>query len=239
MPTLIVSGANGKMGKEIVNLSSFYGYDNVLKVDEFYINTNCSNDIKYCIFCDKFKEFESFSILEKTNIKADCIIDFSSNEGTELAVNYAIKSSTPIIIGTTNLSKNTVDLIKKASEKIPVCLSTNYSIFINSLLKNLTKIYNDCSPEKSVIIETHHENKKDIPSGTSISLNEKLDSNAEIYSIRASNVFGIHDIIFYGKDEILEIKHTANSKKIFAEGALKISKLLKNKQPNLYSSTDF
>lgn len=192
--------------------------------------------------------------------KGDVIIDFSHFSRLENLINYAEDKKIPLVIATTGYSQEVFEKIKKASENIPILLSSNMSLGINLMQNILEKIvpvlYGNYDIE---VVEAHHNKKIDSPSGTAKTLAEVIEKSAGeilkkeygrngihkrekneigIHSLRGGTIVGEHFVLFCGNDEIIEIKHTAMSKKIFAEGALKAAKFLAGKEAGLYSMKD-
>ncbi len=174
--------------------------------------------------------------------KVDVIIDFSHSSSLEKSLKLAADHKKPLVIGTTGYTDLDFEKIKDASKKIPIFLSSNFSLGI-SILKELLKITAKNFRESFVdIIEKHHIFKKDKPSGTAISLKEEIEKSINnkinIHSIRASNIVGEHIAIFNDTEETIEIKHSAKSRAVFAKGAIKAAKFICNKEPKLYSMND-
>lgn len=197
---------------------------------------------------------------ELTDETGDVIIDFSHFSRLETLLNYAENKKIPLVIATTGYSDEIFEKIKKASENIPILLSSNMSLGINLMQSVLEKIvpilYGSYDIE---VVEAHHNKKIDSPSGTAKTLIEVIEKSCKetlkkeygregihkrekneigIHSLRGGTIVGEHSVLFCGNDEIIEIKHTAMSKKIFAEGALKGAKFLVNKKLGLYSMKD-
>lgn len=247
MLKIIVNGCNGKMGqvlsKEILlrdELKLVAGIDRS--------PNKVNNDFKVYDDIYKFKQ------------SADVIIDFSNPYYLPGLLDYSIKNNIGLVIATTGFSSKDLDEIKNASKKIPIFYSANMSLGINiliSIIKNTTKILKDWDIE---IIEKHHNKKVDSPSGTAYmianKINESLDDKKEyvfgrytktdkrdkkeigIHSIRAGSIVGEHTVLYAYEDEILEIKHSALSKKIFANGAINAAKFISNKKNGLYNMED-
>ncbi|HZK88177.1 MAG TPA: 4-hydroxy-tetrahydrodipicolinate reductase, partial [Anaerovoracaceae bacterium] len=174
---------------------------------------------------------------------------------------YCIKKSIPAVIATTALGDSEHEAIKSASQSIPVFNSFNMSLGINaiaSLLKMLVPLLeNDFNIE---IIEKHHNKKKDSPSGTALLLADSINDACQtkkqyiygrngsnddckitdlgIHSVRGGTIPGEHTIIFAGPDEVIEITHTALSRNIFANGALRAAEFMVKKEKGLYSMKD-
>lgn len=187
----------------------------------------------------------------------DVVIDFSHPSLITHILSYAKKNKTALVIATTGYSTHEQELIEDAQKDIPVFMSSNFSFgikIVSQALKHISKwIEHDFDIE---IIEKHHHHKIDAPSGTAIHLartiNEALKSpknvinehkqahstDIAIHSIRSGSIVGEHTVMFAGNDEIIEIKHTAQSKSIFAYGAIKAAKYLINKKPGYYTMED-
>ena len=197
---------------------------------------------------------------ELTDETGDVIIDFSHFSRLETLLNYAENKKIPLVIATTGYSDEIFEKIKKASENIPILLSSNMSLGINLMQSVLEKIvpilYGSYDIE---VVEAHHNKKIDSPSGTAKTLIEVIEKSCKetlkkeygregihkrekneigVHSLRGGTIVGEHSVLFCGNDEIIEIKHTAMSKKIFAVGALKGAKFLVNKKLGLYSMKD-
>lgn len=197
---------------------------------------------------------------ELSDESGDIIIDFSHYSRLETLLDFAISKNLPLVIATTGYSQEILTKIEKASKKIPILLSSNMSLGINLLQDILEKIvpilYGNYDIE---LIEKHHNKKLDSPSGTAKTLLEVIEKNisekitekygrigmekrkkAEIgvHSLRGGTIVGEHSVLFCGNDEIIELKHTALSKKIFAEGAIQVAKFLIGKEPGLYIMKD-
>lgn len=213
-----------------------------------------SSILKEVIMQEKELEITAFAD-DFTNEKGDVIIDFSHFSRLPAMIEYSIKNNIPMVICTTGYDETMLAKIVEASIKVPIVLSSNTCIGINLMNEVVSKIaplLNDFDIE---IVETHHNRKVDSPSGTAKTLynvindalnNEMTAVNGRnglhardkkeigIHSIRGGSVVGEHSVIFYGDDEIIEIKHTSNSRRIFAKGAIKAAKFLVGKKPGLY-----
>lgn len=185
----------------------------------------------------------------------DVIIDFSNHLATNTLLNMALKYKKPLLIATTGQTKEEELEIENASKSIPILKMTNTSLgvkVLNKLSKLATKLLEDFDIE---IVEAHHNRKIDAPSGTAITLAKsiqeerdlKIQTNRQrkrqkdelgIHSIRGGSIVGEHTAIFAGEDEIVEIKHTALSRKIFAVGAIKFARKLVALNVGLYKDID-
>lgn len=244
MLKVILSGCNGAMGRAITKVASE------------------SEDVEIVVGIDKYKDRYSNSYRVYDNIfdfkdKADVIIDFSHPSCLEDILTYGEKNNTPIVIATTGLNIEDDKKIEDASKNIPIFKSANMSIGVNLLIDLVKKAALALQDNFDIeIIEKHHNKKVDAPSGTALmiadAINEELDNSMEykygregksakregneigIHAIRGGTIPGEHTVIFAGLDEIVEVKHTALSKNIFASGAVKAAKFIVNKENGLY-----
>lgn len=214
MKTIFVNGLSGKMGKTINNL----------------------------ILDDSDLE------IVKTIRDSDVIIDFSRPESTMSLIIEAKEHKKPLVIGTTGFTDFELKLIKEASNEIPIMLSFNMSKGIYYFKKNIEQFLKDNSDSmKCLISETHHTQKVDAPSGTAIELkkfieindNQKYITSIEIESKRVSDIFGIHEVIFFNDANQISFKHEALSRKIFADGAISIAKSMVGISAGMYTTQDF
>ncbi len=247
MIKIILSGCNGKMGNVISKLA--LNDDEVKVVAGFDINTTKNFD------------YEVFENPSDFTGDADVIIDFSHPSMFEKIISYATETSTPVVVATTGLSDEQRDSLKEVSDKTAVFFSANMSIGINllmELVKQAAKVLEENFDIE--IIEKHHNQKIDAPSGTALALadaiNEAVESKKEyiydrhsvrkkraksemgIHSLRGGSIVGEHEVIFAGCDEIIELKHTATSKEIFGVGALTAAKFMAGKTKGYYSMKD-
>lgn len=242
MINVLLNGANGKMGSEVIEA--------IGRVEDFKIV--CGFDREET----NQNGFPVYNSIEKISEKVDVIIDFSVPVATFEILKYAKKNKTPIVIATTGFSKEELEEIKEISTEIPVFRSSNMSLDINlmaSLIQKVAEVLTDADIE---IVETHHNRKVDSPSGTAILLadainevltdkkgytfdrmqkREKRNKNEIGFSsIRGGNIVGEHSVKFFGESETLEITHTAYSRQVFAEGAVNAAKFIVTKEPGLY-----
>jgi 4-hydroxy-tetrahydrodipicolinate reductase len=180
------------------------------------------------------------------NISA--VIDFSSPEGLTACINFCIENSIPLISGTTGLSAEQLETLRSAKKFIPILLASNMSLGVSNLKSSIEQyLLSISTPSKCKIIEIHHTNKKDSPSGTAIEIKSflenlpgsKIDGLIDVHAYRIGNIFGIHRIIFENAEGITTFQHIANSRNIFARGALKAAKWINTKQAGEYSFADF
>ena len=238
----ILVGCCGKMGSNITNCANNDGQIKIVAgVDK--INTG--------------KDYPVFSDFKDINVDADVIIDFSHISLLDGILNYAKQKNMPVVLATTGYSGEQIEKIKEFSKFIPIFFTFNMSIGVNllcSLAQKASKILGgDFDIE---IIEKHHNQKIDAPSGTAImlanainkefgdSLNYEYDRHSKrnkrpkneigIHSVRGGTIVGEHDVIFAGRDEVITLSHQALSKEVFAVGALRAAKFLINKPSGLY-----
>ena len=180
------------------------------------------------------------------NISA--VIDFSSPEGLTACINFCIENSIPLISGTTGLSAEQLETLRTAKKFIPILLASNMSLGVSNLKSSIEQyLLSISTPSKCKIIEIHHTNKKDSPSGTAIEIKSflenlpgsKIDGLIDVHAYRIGNIFGIHRIIFENAEGITTFQHIANSRNVFARGALKAAKWINTKEAGEYSFTDF
>jgi len=181
------------------------------------------------------------------NISA--VVDFSSPEGLIACINFCIENSIPLISGTTGLlSAEQLETLRTAKKFIPILLASNMSLGVSNLKSSIEQyLLSIGTPSKCKIIEIHHTNKKDSPSGTAKEfqsflenlIGTKIDGPIDIQSYRIGNIFGIHRIIFENAEGITTFQHIANSRNVFARGALKAAKWISTKEAGDYSFSDF
>jgi len=251
MTGIILSGCNGKMGKAVTkSVAEAEGIEIVGGID---------------IYAENLSGYPVFSspaaVSDNITKKADIIIDFSNPSALAGLLEYAVKNSIPAVISTTGLNDAQINLIKDASQKIPVFFSANMSLGVNlvcELAKKAAAVLGDSFDIE--IIEMHHNQKIDAPSGTALmiadSIKEELDENTKyeydrhskrekrtkneigIHAVRGGTITGEHQVIFAGLDEIITISHSARSKELFATGAISAAKFICGKPAGLYKMSD-
>ena len=173
----------------------------------------------------------------------DVLIDFTTPEATENNLDYVARYKKAVVLGTTGLSAEQIKKVEEVSKVVPVVFSPNMAVGVNVLFKTLPEIAKNLGHDYNVeIVEAHHKQKKDAPSGTakkiSQILTEATGNQIPIHAIRLGDIVGDHTIIFCGNSERIEIKHQAHSRDLFALGALKAAKWVFNKPAGLYSMQD-
>lgn len=172
---------------------------------------------------------------------ADVAIDFSSQAALADLLKSCAQHHKPVVVGTTGHSEENMQVLQKMSQQIPILFSPNFSLGMAVTLEAAQQISQQlkglCQIE---IIEAHHQTKKDKPSGAALKL-AKAVSNKEIpiHSIRAGDIIGDHTVVFVMNGERIELKHQAQSREVFARGALLAAQFIKTQPPGLYSVKDF
>lgn len=248
MTKIIMLGCNGRMGQMITDM---------VKQDD-----ECTIVAGIDIVDNRDNGYPVYTKLADCDVEADAIIDFTSATDFESRMDYAVDKQIPIIECSTGLSEEQMDYLKKASEKVAVLKSANMSLGINLLMKLLkeaaVKLAGDGFDVE--IVEKHHNQKLDAPSGTALaladSINEAMDDRYEyiydrsqvrqkrdkkelgISAVRGGTIVGEHEVIFAGTDEVIIFKHTAYSRAVFAKGSITAAKYLKGKAAGLYDMSD-
>ena len=190
----------------------------------------------------------------------DVIVDFSTPVATFNILEYAKAYHIPIVIATTGFSEDELEIIKNYSKELPIFKSSNMSYETNLMISIVSKIAKELKSSDIEIVETHHRNKVDSPSGTALmiadSINKSLDNSMHyefdrhskkaprdkteigIHSLRGGTEVGKHSVFFFGENESLEISHTVTSRSVFASGALKAAEFIINKPAGLYDMND-
>lgn len=244
----IMHGCNGAMGQVISSI-----------VDD---DTEISIVAGIDIADNKNNPYPVFSSLEQCDVQADVIIDFSYSKAVDALLEYCDRTKIPAVVCTTGLSEEQVQRLQKTSGHVAVLRSANMSLGVNVLLKlvqEAAKVLTAADFDIE-ILEKHHNQKMDAPSGTALALADSINEAMEntyhyvydrtsrrekrdakeigIQAIRGGNIVGEHDVIFAGRDEVITFSHTAYSKAIFAKGAVSAAKFLAGKKPGLYTMAD-
>lgn len=248
MINILLTGCNGRMGNAVADSCSSDTDCNIIAgVD--VMGGKSSTDFPVFLSINDFKG------------KGDVIIDFSHHTAVEGLLKFAIESKTPAVIATTGHTPEETELIKNASKEIPVFYSRNMSLGINLLIALAKKACLSLGTSYDIeIIEKHHNQKLDAPSGTALMLADALKETREIeteyvynrqplhqkrsqneigiHAVRGGTIVGEHDVIFAGKDEVITLSHSASSRKVFAEGAVRAAKFVVGKPAGLYDMND-
>lgn len=248
MTRIIMHGCNGRMGQFITRLAE-------KETDmEIVAGVDVSNHIQ--------NEYPVFSSIADCDVEADVVIDFASAKAVDALLDYCVAKKLPCVLCTTGLSEEQLKKVKEASGETAVLKSANMSMGINLLLKLLR----EAAPVLAAagfdieIVEKHHNQKLDAPSGTAVALadavNGALDNAYEyvydrsarrevrpqkeigISAVRGGTIVGDHDVIFAGTDEVITFSHRAYSREVFAKGALLAAKFLAGKPAGYYDMSD-
>jgi 4-hydroxy-tetrahydrodipicolinate reductase len=248
MIKLILHGCNGKMGREVVSAAT------------------ADNEIKIVAGVDRYPDsvenpFPVYEKLSHVKESADVILDFSVPGSLPMLLDYVDKTSIPLVIATTGFSPQDIEAIKEQSQRSAIFRAANMSVGINLMYELIQRAASVLGDRFDIeIVEKHHNQKIDAPSGTAYALadainevflgsknytygrHSKIDKRAKneigIHAVRGGTIAGDHTVIFAGKDEILEVKHSAISRQIFALGALSAVKYMAGKSTGLYDMSD-
>lgn len=244
MTDIILCGANGRMGKFITDAVS--KRDDARIVAGVDLNTESNSG------------FPVFKTISEVNIPADVIVDFSHPALLDSILCYVEEKNIPAVLATTGYSAEATAKIRKAAERSPLFFTFNMSLGVNllvSLSKRAAEVLGDAFDVE--IVEKHHNQKLDAPSGTAVMLADAINevygnemtyefdrhSKREkrpakqigIHSVRGGNIVGEHDVIFAGHDEVITLSHHASSREVFALGAVKAALFMKGKSAGLYN----
>ena len=248
MVKIIMHGCNGHMGQVITQLVKDDANAEIVAGIDIVDN----KDNGYPVFTDIFA----------CDVAADVIIDFAAAAAVDNLLAYSKDKQIPLVLCTTGLSEQQLELVKETSKDVAILKSANMSLGINTLiklLKDAAKVFGPAGYDIEVV-EQHHRLKKDAPSGTALALadsvNEALDNSYEyvfdrskrseqrpdkeigISAVRGGTIVGVHDVIFAGTDEVITFNHTAYSKSVFAKGAIEAGKFLAGKPAGMYDMSD-
>ncbi len=244
MIRIIMHGCNGRMGQMISDICK---EEEEVKIVAGIDVAEVQN-LSYPVFTD----------ITKCDVKADVMIDFSTAKAADAVLDYCVEKQLPLVFCTTGLSEEQLKKMDLASEKIPILKSANMSLGINilfELLQRAAKVLAAAGFDIE-IVEKHHNQKLDAPSGTALALadavNDALNGAYEytfdrsterkkresseigISSVRGGTIVGEHEVIFAGKDEVIELKHTAYSRAVFGKGAVEAAKFISGKAAGYY-----
>lgn len=248
MVRLIISGCNGRMGRVVETICS--------ADPEFEIAAGIdllgAGDRDFPV-CSSPAEFQG---------EADVVVDFSSPAALEGLLEFGMERHIPLVLATTGYSEEQLAAIDRAAAVIPIFRSANMSLGVNVLLglvRSAARALNEGYDLE--IVERHHNKKVDAPSGTALMI---ADAAAEVLpyepeyvydrqsvrrargkteigisSVRGGGIVGDHEVIFAGRDEVIELRHTAMSRDVFASGAVRAARFLASvEKPGLYSMSD-
>ena len=243
-----MNGCNGKMGQCITQICAQDPDIEIVAGIDMY------DGIK--------NTYPVFASLAECTVDADVIIDFSNAKAVDTLVDYCVEKQIPVVLCTTGLSEEQLQKVERAYEKVAILKSANMSLGINTLMELLKKAATVFAPAgfDMEIVEKHHNQKLDAPSGTALALADSMNDALEdaytykydrsqerkkrdkyeigISAVRGGNIVGEHEVIFAGQDEVIEFKHTAYSKAVFAKGAVEAAKFLTGKGAGHYDMAD-
>ncbi len=244
MIRLIMHGCNGKMGQVISGIAAADPETELVAG----IDVQDDGHNPYPVFTD----------IDRCNVEADALIDFSAAPAVDKLLDYCVAKGLPCVLCTTGLSREQLDKVAESSKKVAILKSANMSLGINLLLKMLKDAAGVLAPAgyDIEIVEKHHNQKVDAPSGTALALADSINArcgNAYEYiydrshrrekrgkkeigisAVRGGTIVGDHDVIFAGEDEVITFSHTAYSKAVFAKGAVQAAKFLAGKPAGMY-----
>ncbi|MCI9297899.1 MAG: 4-hydroxy-tetrahydrodipicolinate reductase [Lachnospiraceae bacterium] len=248
MIKVILHGCNGKMGQMVTELCSQ------------------EEDVKIVAGIDAVHhgagEYPVYRDIFYCNIAADVVIDFSNAAAVDRLLDYCVEKKVPCVLCTTGLAEEQLDRVREASKKTALLRSANMTLGVNLLMKVLKEAVAALAPAgfDVEIVEKHHNQKVDAPSGTAIALadvmNEEMGGAYEyvydrswvrqkrdkkelgISAVRGGTIVGDHDVIFAGADEVITFSHRAYSKGVFAKGAIQAAKFIAGKPAGLYTMSD-
>lgn len=247
MTNIAICGACGKMGRVIYDIISN------------------RSDCKIVAGVDKVAEsYADFPVVEKISQlpeRPDVLIDFSHPSLLDDLLDYCLTNGVAAVIATTGYSSEQIAKIHKAAESVPVFFTFNMSLGINLLAELAKKAVDVLGDQFDIeIIEKHHNQKIDAPSGTAIMLANAINEEADnkynyvydrhsvrakrtkteigMHAVRGGTIVGEHEIIFAGRDEVISLKHEAHSKSVFAVGSVNAAVFLKGKPAGLYAMSD-
>lgn len=248
MTDIILHGCNGRMGQMIAGLLKDDAEAQIVAGVDAY--TGVQNP------------FPVFQKIEDCDVKADVVIDFSNAAAVDALLDWCVRTKTPVVLCTTGLSEEQLAKVEKAAEETAVLKSANMSVGINLLLKLLK----EAAPTLAAagfdieIVEKHHNQKLDAPSGTALALADAVNEASDgiyhyvydrsqvrqkrekneigISAVRGGTIVGDHDVIFAGTDEVITFEHRAYSRAVFGKGAVQAAKFLAGKPAGHYDMSD-
>lgn len=245
---IIISGCSGRMGHVVSAICN--GDPNLSVVAGFARNPAAQS------------EYPVYASPANYTGPADAVIDFSSSDALTPLLDFCVHRNVPVVLATTGYTQAQLDEIRAAARKVAVFRSANMSLGINVLLELVKRTASILGDSYDVeIVERHHNRKVDAPSGTALMIADAAASalpyqpeyvydrhevraprskrEIGISAVRGGTIVGDHEIIFAGRDEIIELRHSAMSREVFASGAVRAAKfLITQKQPGLYTMED-
>ena len=248
MTRILLHGCCGRMGRMITDIAN---------KDE-----NVSIVAGVDAFGDAYSTYPVYRTLEAVQEEADVVIDFSTAKAVDGLLSYCREKGLPVVLCTTGLSTEQISAMQDTAASVAVLKSANMSVGINLIMS----ILQEAAPKLAAagfdieIVEKHHNQKLDAPSGTALALADSINSAVDnaydyvydrsgrrekrpqneigISAVRGGTIVGDHDVIFAGEDEVITFSHRAYSRAVFAKGAVEAAKFLAGKAPGLYSMQD-
>ena len=241
---ILICGALGRMGAKVRENAAAYGVTPV-----------CGVDIKSADI-NGFPVYDGFN---KVKEKIDAVVDFSSRNSLPAILDYCVKTNTPAVLCATGYTEEDVAAVNAASKKIALFRSANMSLGVNVLIETVKFAAKRLYGFDIEIIEKHHNKKADAPSGTAVmikdGIKEVFPEKTEVYgrqgiigardkneigihAIRGGTIVGEHQVIFAGNNETLTFTHQAESREVFAAGALKAALFIADKKSGIYDMKD-
>ena len=239
MKRILLSGASGRMGHELARCAAQGDFTVSFGVDEVR---------------DEASPFPIYPSFSEAKGEADVLIDFSRPALLKGALAYALTHGLPMVLAATGYTADDLSLIREAAKTLPIFQSANLSLgvyVLKVLAQQAKKLLEGFDIE---IVEAHHKNKQDAPSGTALMLLDALktpdtaiaygrtpesgkrgENEIGVHAVRGGTLFGEHEVLFLGQDETITLTHSAQSRAIFAFGALKAAKFVLNAPAGLYS----
>ncbi|MBI5573139.1 MAG: 4-hydroxy-tetrahydrodipicolinate reductase [Elusimicrobia bacterium] len=248
MIKIVVCGAAGKMGNMVISR---------ILSDKELILSGAIEWREHHAVGQQIDEIEITDNFSEALELSDVAIDFTNMDATLYHLDIAKKQRKPIIIGTTGITDEGIERIKNASKEIPIIFTANMSVGVNLLFKLVEEVAVAIPTYDVEIIEAHHNQKKDAPSGTALKIAEIISSKLKleqvfgrhgnvgarkkeigIHAVRAGDIVGEHTVIFAGEGEQIQLIHRAHTRDTFAAGAVKAAKWIFGKKPGLYTMRD-
>ncbi|MFH1358112.1 MAG: 4-hydroxy-tetrahydrodipicolinate reductase [bacterium] len=260
---IIITGANGRMGKEIIKAIALNKDSLLVGAVEMAENPSLGIDAGLNAGQGKNGVLVSSDVAALLENNVAVMIDFSYPEATIKNLSLATKNKTPVVIGTTGFTEEQERFIKECAAKVPLVMAPNMSTGVNVVLNLVKQAAKALGSDFDIeIIEAHHRFKKDAPSGTAKALaksvcegsqkkypedlvfhregvlEERAKNHVGMQVIRGGDIVGEHTVLFCGEGERVEIKHVATSRQTFAQGAVRAACWLVGQKPGLYSMKD-
>lgn len=247
MAQILLSGANGKMGQAVSRVAA---QSDLLTICAG-LDINTQPHFDYPVYDD----------LSQVTEQVDVIIDFSHPAMLDRILDWATQHEVPAVICTTGLTTEQISRIQYEAKRIPIFFSANMSLGVNLLIDLVTRAAKILEDNFDIeIIEKHHNQKLDAPSGTALAIADAVADTVSypaeyvydrhsvrkkrdkreigLHAVRGGTIVGEHEVLFAGTDEVISIKHAATSKEVFAVGAVRAALFIKEQKPGLYAMKD-